>query len=147
VAFGPCGFHLRHYYAVEPDGHIYKCPGFLGHPDWAVGHVVSGLTARSQGLVDSNPQRQCGGCAHVPHCAGGCVAAEWLKAGRAEGVSCELGYFESQGEELIKRKYALATADSLAEAMAMFPPQKVPSPVPPVAARRGEAVALRVLAM
>jgi hypothetical protein len=66
--------------------------------------------------------------------------------GRAEGVSCEIGYFEGQGDELLKRKYALAAADSLEEALAMFPSQKVPCPVPPVASRRGSSVALRVLA-
>jgi radical SAM protein with 4Fe4S-binding SPASM domain len=145
VEVGPCAFHNKQHYAIDPEGHIYKCPGFLGKTEWAVGHVSSGLTARWARLANANPQRECGSCAHRPHCAGGCVAAEWLRVGRAEGVNCEIEFFNKHGDELLKRKYALSVADDPVQALAAFPPAlSVPSA--PVAVHDGKRVALRVLA-
>jgi uncharacterized protein len=138
---GPCGFHLRHYYAIGNEGEIYKCPGFFGRNDWAIGHVTTGLTSRYDGLANINPQRSCGSCAQRPSCSGGCVAAEYLRVGRAEGVSCEVQYFEKNQDDLLKRKYALAVSDSVEEALAMFPPARVELPAP-----RKRSTALRVLA-
>jgi uncharacterized protein len=128
---GPCSFHERHSYAIDPEGHIYKCPGFLGKSDWAIGHVRSGLTARYHGLANANPQRLCGSCAHRPDCAGGCVAAEWLRTGRMEGVNCEITFFEQNRDELIKRKYALAAGESIEESLALFPAPKTDIPRAP----------------
>ncbi len=155
---GPCGFHRRHYYAIDPDGSIYKCPGFLGHTQWAIGHVASGLTSRYDALANSNPQRECGSCAHRPECAGGCVASAWLEAGRAEGVGCEIGYFEKHQRDLVSRRYLLATSASTEEALARFPappvaippPRVAPAPsmnvVPPAGSSGRRSAALRVLA-
>jgi uncharacterized protein len=110
-SMGPCGFHMRHTYAIDPAGHIYKCPGFIGKPEWAIGHVTSGLTSRYEHFVDSRPhQKSCGSCSHRPDCAGGCVAVEWVAKGREEGVNCEGEYFDRMGNELLKRKYASAIA-------------------------------------
>lgn len=142
---GPCGFHMLHHFGVDPDGHIYKCPGFLGHPEWAVGHVATGLTSRYDGLANLRPHRECGGCAHRPACAGGCVANAYLKAGRAEGVNCEIGYFESQKTDVLVRKYLLETCDDRDEALRRFPAPKAQVPSPPT--RPGvRPAALRVLA-
>ncbi len=119
---GPCGFHQRHYYAVDPQGHIYKCPGFLGKPEWAIGHVQTGLGPRYERLANINPQRLCGSCAHRPECGGGCVAAAWIAAGRVEGVNCEIGYYERHRDDIVKRKYALATHEGdPVTALADFP--------------------------
>jgi uncharacterized protein len=142
MSVGPCSFHRRHSYAIDPEGHIYKCPGFLGKTEWAVGHVDSGLTPRYEGLAAINPQRLCGSCEHRPECAGGCVAALWIESGRVEGVNCEIQFFEKHRDELIQRKYALAVADDLPEAVAMFPKSTVEIPRAP--GRRSSA--LRVLA-
>ena len=142
VSVGPCSFHQKHAFAIDPEGNIYKCPGFLGKTGWAIGHVETGLTARYDGLANHNPQRLCGSCAHRPECAGGCVAALWIESGRVEGVNCEIQFFEKHRDELIQRKYALAVADDLPEAVAMFPKSTVEIPRAP--GRRSSA--LRVLA-
>ena len=71
---GPCEFHDHHAFAIEPTGTIYKCPGFLGHPEWGIGHVSEGLSRRYQQMIAVNPQRECGSCAHRPNCAGGCAS-------------------------------------------------------------------------
>src|SRR5262249_45448312 len=119
---GPCALHRKHSYSIDPDGQIYKCPAFIGKAEWAVGHVTEGLRERYDRLANYNPQRLCGSCAHRPSCSGGCVATAWLEAGRVEGVNCEIEYFQSKAlEDQVKRKYALATHDTVEEALALFP--------------------------
>jgi uncharacterized protein len=142
MVVGPCGFHQRHTYAIDPSGHIYKCPGFLGHPEWAIGRVDSGLGPRYETLAGMNPQRECGSCAHRPDCAGGCVAAVWMASGRAEGVNCEISYFDKYTRHLVGRRYAMASAETVAEAVTLFPPLELAEA--PSSRRRSPA--LRVLA-
>jgi uncharacterized protein len=120
-SIGPCAFHTRHHYAIDPDGHIYKCAGFLGKSDWAVGHVTTGLNLRYQRLAESRPQRECGSCSHRPDCGGGCVAASWMASGRSEGVNCEKEFFDQYQSDVLIRRYALATSDHVAEALLRFP--------------------------
>jgi uncharacterized protein len=143
---GPCEFHDHQAFAIDQDGTILKCPGFLGHAEWGIGHVATGLGDRYQQMIRLNPQRECGGCAHRPNCGGGCVAAQWVALGRPEGVNCEHGYFESVKEEAAVRGYLLASSDTVKEALAAFPPPKVP--IPRRESERGRAVrpaSLRVL--
>jgi uncharacterized protein len=144
MAIGPCALHWKHSFTVDPEGRVYKCPGFLGNPGWAIGDVAVGLDGRHQALDDELQRVQggCQGCAHRPNCSGGCVAAEWINQGRAEGVGCEGGYFESQKDALVTRKYALASTDSVEEALALFPPLPTPSPI----VRQLGLTKLRVLA-
>lgn len=108
-AIGPCSYHEKHGYAIDPDGALLKCPGFLGHAGkWAIGTVRDGLNDRYDQLVNRNPQRECGGCTHRPNCGGGCVAAQWVELGRTEGVNCEVTYFDSIAAAGVKREYNLA---------------------------------------
>jgi uncharacterized protein len=110
---GPCAFHLKHAFAIDPLGHIYKCPGFLGKTEWAIGEVASGLTGAYERMVESKPhEKSCGTCAHRPDCAGGCIAAEWIKKGQEDGINCEGEYFDRHGSDLVKRKYAFSVAAS-----------------------------------
>jgi uncharacterized protein len=120
-AIGPCGFHQRHYYAIDPEGQIYKCPGFLGKTEWAIGHVSSGLSPRYERMVNSRPQRECGSCAHRPDCGGGCVAAAWMASGRSEGVNCDKPFFDQFERDVLIRRYALASSDDVEEALSRFP--------------------------
>lgn len=122
-AVGPCEFHDHHSFAIDPDGTIHKCPGFLGKPTWGIGHVERGLDAeRYQKMIRATPQESCDGCAHRPNCGGGCVANEWLKVGEAAGVNCEKPFFERWKEDNVIRQYLLATHDQVEEAVAAFPP-------------------------
>lgn len=141
---GPCEFHDHHAFAIEPSGTIYKCPGFLGRPEWGIGDVRTGLGERYGRMLSLNPQRECGGCSHRPNCAGGCVAGQWIALGRVEGVNCEHGYFESVKRDATVRGYLLASADSPASAATQFPP-----PVPAAgeeATRARRSPSLRVIA-
>ncbi|HEX5864724.1 MAG TPA: SPASM domain-containing protein, partial [Casimicrobiaceae bacterium] len=143
-SIGPCSFHYKNDFAIDPEGNIYKCPGFLGKTEWNIGHVATGLTTRYDGLVNINPQRLCGSCSHRPECAGGCVAAAWTASGRTEGVDCEIGFYERHGDAIVKRRYALAVSETPEAALTMFPPA-VSLPERPLP--RGRSSALRVIAV
>jgi uncharacterized protein len=141
---GPCEFHDHHSFAVDPDGVIYKCPGFLGHPEWGIGHVSRGVDkAPYERLLRATPQGSCDGCSHRPNCGGGCVAAEWLKTGKPEGVNCDKPYFERVKEEAVVRNFLIATSDSVAQAVSAFPPPRQAAQVP---ASNRRPAALRVVA-
>ena len=120
-AVGPCEFHDYHSFAIDPDGTIYKCPGFLGNPDWGIGHVRSGLTDRYQHMLALTPKSSCVGCEHRPNCGGGCVAAEWIRSGNTEGVNCEKDYFNLVKDEAVVRNYLLATQATVEQALNKFP--------------------------
>jgi uncharacterized protein len=126
---GPCSFHQHHMYVVDVDGAILKCPGFLGHPEWAIGHVDGGLTARYRELLAVDTSGTCGGCAHRPNCAGGCIANALLRGG-APGTPydssladhhCEFDYLQTAAAHGLPRAYLMSTAGSVDDAMAAFP--------------------------
>ena len=140
---GPCEFHDHHSFAIDPAGAIFKCPGFLGHDAWAIGHVERGLDeGRYRTMIRATPQASCDGCAHRPGCGGGCVASEWLRTGEPAGVSCEKPFFERVQEETVVRRFLLATHDSVSDAVAAFPaPRSTEAP-----SRSRRVASLRVVA-
>ncbi len=73
------------------------------------------------------------------------MATEWIKSGREQGVNCEIGFFESQKDPLLKRMYALETSTTVEEALQHFP-ASVRLPASPSMSRAGGRVSLRVLA-
>lgn len=142
-AVGPCELHDHHSFAIDPDGIIYKCPGFLGHPAWGIGHVARGLEGDlNDRILRATPQASCTGCSHRPNCGGGCLAIEWVKTGTPEGVNCDKRYFERVKEEAVVRNFLIATSDSVSDAVAAFPP---PRPYEPVPERGRRSAGLRVV--
>lgn len=158
---GPCAFHHHHMYVVDVDGTLLKCPGFLGHAEWAIGHVAGGLTGRYRELLAIDTSSTCGDCAHRPNCAGGCIANALLRGGEPgqpydsslAGHHCEIDYLQAATTHGLTRAYLLSTTASVAGAMAEFPalPASLPThgePVssPDVPAKRGRrSVALHVM--
>lgn len=142
---GPCAFHDVNNFSIEPDGTLYKCPGFLGHPDWNIGHVASGLSPRYGELLGVDTQSSCGSCSHRPNCAGGCVANVWIRSGQAEGTNCEHDYFEDVKRDALVREYLLATSDDREHALASFPRPARTLPPHPQAERGIRPAALRVV--
>lgn len=142
---GPCAFHDVHNFSIEPDGTLYKCPGFLGHPEWNIGHVASGLSPRYRELLGVDTQSSCGSCSHRPNCAGGCVANAWIRSGEAEGTNCEHDYFEDIKHDALVREYLLVSTEDRQDAVAAFPP---PGRNLPIRAERGvRPAALRVVSL
>jgi uncharacterized protein len=138
---GPCEFHDHNSFAIDHDGTLHKCPGFLGHPEWSIGNVATGLTARYGQMLAARPQRECGSCSHRPNCGGGCIANEWLRAGRMDGVSCELGFFERVQRQSLVRELSKITGEPIPDSV-----QLQTSPSARRQTRGQRSPALRVLA-
>ena len=156
ASVGPCGFHSHHLLVVDPAGNLFKCPGFLGHPEWRIGHVEGGLTERYQQMLEWDVFSSCGSCAHRPNCGGSCVADEMLKTGQMQ-AKCEQDYLDEVRVHALPRAYLLAMHDDLDSALASFPPPPVELPrtnderlsahvnPPPASGRAIRSAALRVL--
>jgi uncharacterized protein len=101
---GPCAIkRLRgcgcgnEYVAVTPDGEVYPCHQFVGHPQWRMGDVATGeidLKIKADfaaATVYGKPQ--CRDCWAKFYCSGGCNANSYIYNGdiaQPHKMSCEL---------------------------------------------------------
>jgi uncharacterized protein len=117
---GPCGIHQENTFAADPHGRLFECPGFVGHPEWAIGGVRDGidLVRRARVRPDA-PLSSCGGCSWRTRCAGGCLAIEWVARGKAEGVNCEAAYFEAVAPGALPRQWIEETLEGEERAAAL----------------------------
>ncbi len=71
----------REYLAVAPEGTLYPCHQFVGNPDFAVGHVRSGITKPEIGKIFGEAhvleKEKCRNCWARFYCSGGCHANAW----------------------------------------------------------------------
>jgi len=96
---GPCHVHMQHAHTIGPDGSIYPCPGFTGQLASSTGHVddrrdIWRELAREK-FDRLDPWKECGDCAFLPVCAGGCVAASHSQLGDMNLPTCHKRSFES----------------------------------------------------
>jgi uncharacterized protein len=111
VHMGPCEIHRRHAYTIGPDGSLYACPGFTGEATESTGHIDgreetwrAAAAERFERL--SAHKEECGDCAFVPVCGGGCSVAAHTEAGDMHRPSCHRGSFESALVSLAQRTVA-----------------------------------------
>ena len=112
---GPCELYRQHSHTIGPDGSLFACPGFTGNHAQSVGHVgrrpdllQSATAARFARLA---PWRQCGDCAFIPVCGGGCAVAAQAERGDARAPSCHKRAFESALVTLAEEKAAVFTGE------------------------------------
>jgi uncharacterized protein len=95
---GPCQIHRSNSHTIGPDGSLYACPGFTGDKQQAVGHI----DARDDAQLNRSAARfkkvaawaQCGDCAFIPVCAGGCTVAAEAAFGDINAPNCHRTSFE-----------------------------------------------------
>ncbi len=64
---------------IDHKGYIYKCVNDVGHPEWAIGNVLSETNFRVPRVVskylgrDPVSENPCNSCKFLPLCFGGCV--------------------------------------------------------------------------
>jgi uncharacterized protein len=96
---GPCHVHKEHAHTIGPDGSLYACPGFTGELAQSTGHIDGRHeTVREQTRARFDrldPWKDCGDCAFIPVCAGGCVAASSSQLGDMNLPTCHKRSFES----------------------------------------------------
>jgi uncharacterized protein len=96
---GPCHVHSKHAHTIGPDGSLYACPGFTGEKGLSTGHIDDRReewreTARER-FERLHPWKECGDCAFIPVCAGGCLVASQTQLGDMNLPTCHKPSFES----------------------------------------------------
>lgn len=108
---GPCHVHHRNARTIGPDGSLYGCPGFTGEKALSTGHIdgrVDGWRERNRDRFDRlDPWKQCGDCAFIPVCAGGCLTASYSQLGDVNTPTCHKPAYESA---LVSLAYRVASA-------------------------------------
>lgn len=96
---GPCHVHMDHAHTIGPDGSLYACPGFTGEKAKSIGHIDDRLDPRREAAREEfdrlRPWKDCGDCAFIPVCAGGCVVASHTTLGDMNLPTCHKRSFES----------------------------------------------------
>jgi len=96
---GPCHVHKQHAHTIGPDGSLYACPGFTGQLAMSTGHIDdrsdSWRESARERFLRLSPWKECGDCAFIPVCAGGCVAASFSQLGDMNVPTCHKRSFES----------------------------------------------------
>lgn len=99
VHMGPCELYRRHSHTIGPDGTMYPCPGFTGEHARPVGHITRATdpiqTVFAGQFASLEPWRQCGDCAFIPVCGGGCAVAAHAEQGDAALPACHKRAFET----------------------------------------------------
>jgi uncharacterized protein len=89
---GPCHVHKAHAHTIGPDGSLYACPGFTGQLALSTGHIddrqESWRESARERFLRLSPWKECGDCAYIPVCAGGCVAASHSQLGDMNMPTC-----------------------------------------------------------
>jgi uncharacterized protein len=99
VHMGPCEIHKKHAYTIGPNGSLYACPGFTGEPTLAVGSISSPQESWQMSAAEKFEHlaawHNCGDCAFIPVCAGGCSVASHTELGDMNTPTCHKPAFES----------------------------------------------------
>jgi uncharacterized protein len=111
VPKGMCHVHKTHAHTIGPDGSLYACPGFTGQAALSTGHIDDRKESWRESALDKferlHPWKECGDCAFIPTCAGGCVAASQSELGDMNMPTCHKPSFESA---LISLAHSAASA-------------------------------------
>jgi uncharacterized protein len=96
---GPCHVHAKHAHTIGPDGSLYACPGFTGEKGLSTGHIddrrESWRESAREKFERLHPWKECGDCAFIPVCAGGCLVASHTQLGDMNAPTCHKPSFES----------------------------------------------------
>ncbi len=99
VPGGPCHVHMQHAHTIGPDGSLYACPGFTGEKTQSTGHIDDRQESWRESVRERferlHPWKECGDCAFIPVCAGGCLAASHSELGDMNLPTCHKPTFES----------------------------------------------------
>jgi uncharacterized protein len=99
VPKGMCHVHKTHAHTIGPDGSLYACPGFTGQLAMSTGHIDDRRESWRESALEKferlHPWKECGDCAFIPTCAGGCVAASHSQLGDMNTPTCHKPSYES----------------------------------------------------
>jgi uncharacterized protein len=112
---GPCEVHRKHSYTIGTDGSMYACPGFTGEQALSIGHIDDRRDPERERARDQferlGPWQQCGDCAFIPVCAGGCPLASHTQLGDMHTPTCRKTSFDSALIALAHEAASAASGD------------------------------------
>lgn len=99
-----CVIEMKDAYVVNLDGLIYKCPAFIGHQDYAVGDLQSGVSDYTATYKLGHwKNKDCIECKYLPLCFGGCRYMSFVRDGNIDKLDCKKPYLDNSLERLIKQ--------------------------------------------
>ncbi|MBI5778923.1 MAG: SPASM domain-containing protein [Planctomycetes bacterium] len=91
---------------IDPAGDIYKCEAFVGREQFCIGNVRERrFNHRYAEFLALKPWKECGDCAYVPMCGGGCRYIAQLKHSDYTKPACDKEYYEKIFPQLLKMDY------------------------------------------
>ncbi|MEW6221340.1 MAG: geopeptide radical SAM maturase [Thermodesulfobacteriota bacterium] len=107
----PCMADLDDAFTVHADGTLYKCPGLIGHSQFAVGDLWQGFrdvatvydTGRLARATD------CHDCLYLPLCLGGCRFVHFQRTGSIQGLDCQKAFLSATLPDLLHQQVAAQT--------------------------------------
>lgn len=106
VGIGPCELHRKSFFGIDMNGKLYKCSAMVGRDEFASGDIWEGedsvkvVERMGEGI---RPWKDCGDCAFIPVCAGGCKAVGYDRTGDFTVGSCDKKYFKRMVGEMFER--------------------------------------------
>ena len=113
VHMGPCEIHKKNAHTIGPEGALFACPGFAGEKQQSLGNidgtrdVFQSATAEKYDALAA--WKECGDCAFIPVCAGGCTTAAHAEFNDIQKPNCHIGLFEA-GVKALAMKAAAGAA-------------------------------------
>ena len=108
---GICMIELDNNMVVNYDGSLYKCPGFMGWPEFRIGTLADGISDYSQSHnLDVWKTDECLDCAYLPLCFGGCRFMRKLRTGAIDGVDCRRDLLDATLETIVLQDLGLIRA-------------------------------------
>jgi uncharacterized protein len=96
VDAGPCLLSSESQFVIDPVGDIYKCSGFVGRKEFAVGNVnEQKLDSNYIEFIMMDRWEDCINCPYVPLCGGGCAFESFVKLGDYKKRVCKKSLFSS----------------------------------------------------
>ena len=99
VHMGPCEIHSDNAHTIGPDGSLYACPGFASDSPSSTGHIDGRQDVvrshAAENFANLSSWRECGDCAFIPVCAGGCTVAANNELGNMHAPNCHKPSFEA----------------------------------------------------
>lgn len=101
---GICMIELDNNMVINYDGSLYKCPGFMGWPEFRIGTLADGINDYSQSHnLDVWKNDECLDCAYLPLCFGGCRFMRKLRTGAIDGVDCRRDLLDATLETIVRQ--------------------------------------------
>ncbi len=99
----PCMADLDHAITVNWDGSLTRCPALVNRPEFVVGAVPEGITARDDPFRVSRweHREECRACEYLPLCFGGCRYMALLRTGGMAEVDCQRSFWDGVLETLV----------------------------------------------